>query len=904
MKPPSRREFIKLASLGAGSLSLADVPASDAGGRVIEPLLPRNPVLGDASWSGAPEQEPGEKSHSTLPLNGPWWVSALPLTLEGPKGYQQLQQEKAERWAAEVPGDVHLDLMRAGRMEDPDKSDNARARCRWPENHSWWYRTDFSVDGDFLNCLRQELIFEGIDLFGQIFINGQLVGESKNAFLPLRIDAKPWLKTGINELVVRVTSGLELMPKPTFVGKYADFYLREVKIDPLYSNRSWDQTHPLRKAVYSVWGNDDNDPLPNIGIWRGVRLEGRDGIVIDHICLDTSLVGDRVYVTGWIRLENLHPWSEKECVLMLSLKSPQGHVINQHRRLMAPIGRFSVPCSIEVSNPQLWWPNGFGDQPLYELTVRVMSVIDETATIETDKAKQMLGLRTLELDRSPLPEGSRFAVKVNGQRIFCKGANWYPPDLIAARIDITLYEKYIEAARNAHFTMIRLWGGGYYEHDAFYAACDRAGILVWQDFMFSDGEHPDQAADFLDSIREEAKAVVKRLRHHACLALWCGSNENPFSMTLVWKSDPRRPNQIGGVRTYNWVLPDVCREYDPGRTYWPSSPFGGTNPNSELSGDTHGYEKASDTRSRFVSEAYCSIGPPNFASLKEYLKPEEMSLDSAAWKVHDNATNIQTIPDGIRARYGDPTALSLRDYLLYGQMSQGEVLADGLEAMRFRKNDATDDCQGFLFWAFNEVWPGATWSIIDHYLRRKASYYAFKRAAKPVKILSRPRGRELVTRVINDTRNAYTAVVSHGWMRLDGRARELQSRRVRIAPNSKLQVAATPLPKPGERNPHEWLYAAELRGNSVNDQHVWLLAPYPELTLSTPAISMAVANGIVEVISPVFCRGVHADDGGEGILSDNYFDLLPGIAQRITSSARLLPSPNSFKPVLPVHSSV
>jgi beta-mannosidase len=903
----SRRDFIQLAAVTAGASAITGCSALRSDGRpsdTDERSRSKTTVAELVSTAG---NLAIREAHQTVNLNGTWSVTALPLDVEGEAGYVTYTRGPGERLAAQVPGEIHLDLMRAGRMEDPNISDNARTRCRWPEKHSWWYRTEFTVPSGFRQNMRQQLVFDGIDLYGQIFVNGKLAATTKNAFATIDIDVKRLLQDGANELVVRVTSGMELVP-PSAPGG-------DAKIDSLYSMRTGD-SHEwafLRKPDYAAYGTDFNDPLPNIGIWRAVRLEGRSKVVIDYVRLDTAIRGQEVSLEGEVILENLHPWSEIPGVLELRVDPPQGSPIVRRFSIGTEVGRCAVTCRIVIPNPQLWWPNGMGEQPLYRLTTRFLCG-DE----ETDWQVQTIGLRTIELDRSPLPDGSRFCFKVNGKDVYCKGGNWAPGDLIAARMDAAQYQKLVEEARNAHFTMFRVNGVGLYESDDFYDACDRAGILVGQDFTFSDAQYPDQDPEFVASVREEAEDAVRRLRHHPSLVLWWGNSECNWCMTLKWKCDPAKSEEIGGVRIYNEVLPDICRFYDPGRPYLPSSPIGGIEANSGTDGDTHGpygnffdddnftglgdedahlrsavdnnqrlwQERADEMHTRFVSE-YGIIGPPNLASVREYLNPDELSINSIGWKIHTNMFDVgegsgSAISAGIRYHYGDPKALNLPEYILYGQMYQAQLQGGFVEAMRFRKGDPKADCQGVLLWSYNDTWGEAGWSLVDHYARRKASYYWWRRAAAPVKVLVRSRGGNLVTRVVNDTLRTYQAVVRCGWVRLDGSASEWRKHPVTIPVNGTIEVTSTPFPPPAERSPREWLYAATVTGEGIpQDQAIWLLAPQRELALAKPVISATVNNGMLVVSSPVYAHGVHLEDEGREVLADNYFDLLPATARSI-----------------------
>jgi len=889
----SRREFVQLS---AGVLVATGPSDSSGNPRLAFDLVDSTQVL--------PHERRGE-SHTTLSLDGKWSVIELPLSVEGEAGYGVYKQVTSKPLIAQVPGEIHLDLMRAGRMEDPDKSDNARTRCRWPEERSWWYRTGFVIPPNFRENFTQSLIFEGIDLYGQVFVNGKFIGSTKDSFSTIAFDVRGVIKEGDNELVVRVTSGMEFVPRPVSSEDFREFPWKITNRERSFTNV---RRRFLRKPAYAAYGWDFCDALPNIGIWRPVRLEGRTKVVLHHLRLDTNIQGKAVALEGEVVVENLHPWSEYRCILELFLESPTGQITVQRNGFNLQAGRSSLSSRIPVRDPQLWWPNGMGEQPLYKLVARILC-----DGIETDRRSQSIGLRTIALDRSPLSEGSRFCFKVNGETVYCKGGGWSSPDLIPARIERERYQGLIAAAQNANFTMLRVNGCAFYEHDDFYDACDRAGILVWQDFPFTCALYPDRDPEFMAMVREEAESAVQRLRHHPSLALWCGNNECAIGMMAgdFGKVSVTVGQNIDGVRIYNQLLPDICRLLDPCRPYLPSSPIGGSEPGGEFSGDRHSpyglvglvgghlegsgggvtdevklrrWQEFADTfHARFVSE-YGAIGPPHMASVRDYLKVDEQSLDSVSWKIHTNAFEgaFSPVAAGIGSYYGDPTGLSMPEFIIYGQMYQAQLIGGFLEAMRFRKNDGQAECQGVLNWSFNDTWGEVGWSIIDHYLRRKASYYWFKRAATPVKVLVRSNNGHLTTRVVNDTLRSYSAEVLSGWMRLDGRAQELEKYSVIIPANGMTEIASVPLPGRIDRNPREWLYAATMRGDEFQQtQAIWTLAPYRDLQVPTPVIESEIRQGVLTVKSKTYCHGVHFPDEGADILADNYFDLLPGVTQRI-----------------------
>ncbi|HEV7927125.1 MAG TPA: glycoside hydrolase family 2 protein [Verrucomicrobiae bacterium] len=814
---------------------------------------------------------PPPPGFTTLSLDGDWTVTPLPLDAT----YLLFTHTNVERLPARVPGEIHLDLMRAGRMEDPDIGDNARSRCRWPEGSSWWYAREFVAPPGFLDQDRQTLAFDGIDLCSQIYLNGILVGSSKDAMSSFAFDVKDKLKQGTNQLVVRVTSGTELFAPGSWDAK---------PMSRLYAVRDTPHRQSVRKPPF-IYGWDWCDPLPNIGLWRDVRLESHDKVTLRQVRLDTVIHDKDVSLQGEVTLDNLNLRAERNCVLELSVDPPGGDAIVQRRQLNLDIGHNAIPCSIAIPHPQLWWPNGMGAQRLYRLTARVLC-----GNVETDRRVQTIGLRTVELDRSRLPGGNRFCFKVNGRDVFCKGGNWAPPDLIAARIEPARYEQLVTDAKEAHFTMFRVNGAGTYPGDAFYDACDRAGILVWQDFTYACSTYPADA-EFMALAQQEADTLVDRLHWHPSLALWCGNNE---CLTMIGERSPR-PDEIGGLRIWREIIPDICNASDPCRPFIPGSPVGGATANSETAGDCHWWgllmsddvsrvqpESTDLCRSPFVSE-YGIIAPCDLESVNEFLKPEDRNRESLPWKIHSNVIEGGWVAKGIRYHYGEPNGLSLAQYILYGQMIQAIMHGAAMDAFRFRKLDSKAECEGALMWSYNDCWGEMGWAVVDHYLRPKAAYYAVKRSCAPVKVIVRARDRQLVTRVVNDTLQSQKATVRYGWFRLDGSARELKEASVTVPADGMIEVASTPVPAKAERNPSRWLYAAVMSGKGIeDDQSIWLLAPQRELALAKPDFASKLhANGILEVTSPVYCHAVHLDDGGAQILDDNYFDLLPGIPQKI-----------------------
>ena len=829
-------------------------------------------------------------------LNGMWSVFPTEMKLSGEADLPCVLNNKEGWLTAEVPGEIHLDFIRAGQMPEPTVGANM-PQCRWPETKAWWYRTHFMLDNDTLEHERLSLVFDGLDLYAQVFVNGKLAGEVADAFVPASFEVKPLLQNGENELVVRLTAGSELAKDETPAGQNQTWKPSSVidgsipspmREGDVFGHRLWAGRKWLRKPQFS-YGWDWVDALPNIGIWRGVHLEARSYAILHDLRLDTVLQEGRVWLEMEAVVENLHPWSERVCHLDLAIKPPDGNELIHYSTMMdTPPGRKWIRSVIEVPDPKLWWPNGMGDQPLYQVTARVS---DEAGKI-TDQRQFSIGLRTIEIDRSTLPEGSRFAFLVNGQKMFCRGGNLGPHDPILARISDSKYESLVAEAKNANFNMFRINGCSIFEGPAFYDACDRMGILIWHDFLLTDITYPDYDANFVNAVRAEIEVAIPLLRHHPSIALWCGNNENTWFFTML-NLDRTKPLDLGGQKLYYQVIPEVCAHLDPRRPYWPSSPCGGEDPNSELTGNCHWWfpffmnpdiqrrirhEVFDECQARFVTE-YGVIGPCHLDSIQQYLAPEEMQPESLAWKMHTNMHEKDTLAAAVRLHYVDPENLSVSDYVLYGQLFQMITYEHAMEALRFRKDDPVDECEGALIWSYSDCWGETGWSILDYYLRRKASYYGMRRACTPIKVIVRQRAGKLVTRVINDTLQPFKGTVELGWWKLDGSGREVDSRPITLPANSMLEVASATI-SPTERDPRQWLYAAILHqlDSTAIDPSIWTLLPHRGLEIPSPEIKVKpLADGWLEISSPVYCHGVHVEDHGQEALSDNWFDLLPGI---------------------------
>ncbi len=494
-----------------------------------------------------------------IPLNGVWFfkklefnecidVSKLDLT--------------AEDWLkAEVPGVVHLDLMRNGVIPDPFYRMN-EFEVSWVEEKDWLYVKEFEVSDHIAskNCL--ELIFHGLDTYAEIWLNSVMLGETCNMFHPWIFKVDGLVKPGKNILVVRFKSPSKVleMLESKYGKLWAAFYTARV-----YG----------RKAQYSFrW---DWDPrLPTVGIWRSVELLAYDEARLGYI----SALPLRISEEEALVEVEAEVYSTKPSYVRLIFKIEEENVKVCVEGL-AKEGLNIFRSELKVKKPKLWYPRGYGAQYLYTLNALLLN----NANIILDSRKVRFGIRSIELQRTEDEEGECFIFKINGICVFCKGANWIPADSFLPRVDKEIYRKLLEATSKANMNMLRVWGGGVYEADDFYDLCDELGIMIWHDFMFACGEYSEEDF-FIASIEREVEENVKRLRNHPSIVLWCGNNENEWGFKARWWVRDR----FYGEKIYHKVIPEIIKRLDPTRPYWPSSPYGGDDPDSPREGDRHSWD--------------------------------------------------------------------------------------------------------------------------------------------------------------------------------------------------------------------------------------------------------------------------------------------------------------------------
>jgi len=807
----------------------------------------------------------------SLSLNGAWRLAWCEPGKGELRGWPETGPADTDLVDAAVPGDVHLDLMRAGLLDEPLYGRNAPA-CQWMERADWWYARSFHLPAERIGR-RTELRFGGLDTTADVWLNGRHVGRSNNAHVAHVMDATDAVRPGMNHVVVRVDAGVRATD-----GKDADRYIMHTAGEEL--PRMW-----IRKPQFTFqW--DWAPRLLTCGIWRDAELRSYDALALRDVALRTHLQGDGsagIEVLG--EVENFTDGAvPTELTVTLSRNVEQSVTI---RAEIAP-GGTELHGQLTLDGPHLWWPQPLGEPALYE----VSAVLHADGKLADSRAFRY-GVREVKLLQEDLgEEGTSFVIAVNGEKVFCKGANWVPADSLIARVGPAKYRALISAAAEANFNMLRIWGGGIYEDDLFYDLCDEHGILVWQDFMFACTYYPDDDPDFMAEVRDEAGKAVRRLRNHPCLALWCGNNENQ-SIHYQREQGGRAPDRCYGERIYDELLPEVCAVLDPPRPYWPSSPYGGDEPNSEWTGDRHNwyltiaaptieertdYRRYADDRSKFMSE-FGVIGPPHLETLRRYLPPDQLERDSDVWAFRTNRFEKGTLREALERYWKPADELSLEGYLRAGQVIQAEVLKFALEHWRRRKFDTA----GALFWMYADCWGEVGWTVIDYYLSRKPSYWAVRRAFSPTLVSLAEEGHEVGIWLVNDRLDEVEGELTAGWLNLINGDMQLEECSATTPANGAARVRAMNRP---DGPAGQWVALArfESGGEVLSNNRLFLTGfHFNQLELPDAKVTCEpVHDGTaLRLESDAYAWHVHLDAARAVQLADNDFDMLPGEVRHV-----------------------
>jgi beta-mannosidase len=775
-----------------------------------------------------------------------------------------------------VPGCVHTDLLRAGKIADPFWGTN-EAGVQWIEERDWEYSTAFEADADLLREEVVELAADGLDTVATVRLNGRILARTENMFIGYRWDVKRLLRKGRNTLDVRFGSATRYIRTHRTAHRPREFS------DPV------GRCSVIRKQQCQ-FGWDWGPRFVTAGIWRDIRLEGWSG---NRLC---GVAVSQIHTRG----------ARVDLALAPELARPDPGARCQWRlSLGGDVVASGTGTRITVPSPRLWWPSGQGDQPLYELEVEAVG----SEGMSIGKWARRIGLRTIELDRRRDKWGESFQFVVNGRPVFAKGANWIPANSFVAGLTRADCARDLGSAVAANMNMVRVWGGGVYESEDFYDLCDEMGLLVWQDFMFACTLYPGDAA-FIASARAEAEHQVRRLRHRACLALWCGNNEvwgnNPHELLDPEKTELRADYE----RLFHRALPPVVRAHGGPTPYWPSSPWrDGTATDhaaGERRGDTHywdvwhmrnpvkDYEKWSF---RFVSE----FGMQSYSSAATQATFGPAGAGNVVGAIMENhqknKQGNQIILDYVSRRYRLPRDQEALIYL--SQLNQAHCMQTGTEHYR----RLMPRCMGALYWQLNDCWPVASWSSIEFPGRWKALHHAARRFFAPAAVSADVPGDEVhgignyrsstVRRVLihtsYDGARPARGVVRWDLFHIDGRRLLGGRKAVALRPMRSRLEKRLDLAGPLARFGRDRIYlriALDIRGRRVSEDTVLLTTPR-FIDLPKPSTRIAIrmsspARAQIAFTSPVFQHRFAFDFPGLAFTcGDNYFELYPGETRRV-----------------------
>lgn len=787
-------------------------------------------------------------------LNKEWQVQGFSKGVK----LEEVKQIKEGWIAAQVPGVVHLDLLREQKLIDPFYGLQEKD-AYWVEKKEWWYKTEFSLNE--FNSQRKrrkkvELVFEGLDTFATVYLNGEKVGEADNMFIPWRFDVTDKIREK-NILLIKFSSAISVLKE-----------IQE-KEKPLKASEEPTRVYG-RKAQYS-FGWDWGPRLPGVGIWRKVYICSYDDMYINWVGVESNLSKEKAEVKVDVEVSSS---IEEEQVGKVLIYLDKKRVKEQNIEIES--SSFKHTLHLEIEKPVLWYPKGYGSQHLYGLKVKLFNEKEELMDIFEER----IGIREVQLVQEKDEEGESFYFKVNGIPVFCKGANWIPADSFLPRIGKKKYASLIHSASQCGINMFRIWGGGIYEDKEFYRLCDEEGIMVWQDFMFCCGEYPEENW-FWEKVKKEARWVLKSLKNHPSIVLWCGNNENDWIY--------RKEDELKGRTIYHNILPSICKEMDSTRPYWPSSPYGGKDPNSEEEGDRHNWyvwsgwqeiESYREDKGRFLSE-FGFQAPPVMETIKRFCPPDQLKENSLSMQWH----NKQKDGSGRLIHYLRaymPDFENFEEFVQYSQLNQAYALREIIERCRRRKFK----CGGTLFWQFNDCWPGVSWSIVDYYLRPKPAYYAVKRVFQPVLISLVKEEEKIEVWICNDTLKEIKGKLQLKSISFKGQILWAGEKDVFIAANQSVKVLAKSIWEMGIKSTKEDFVYASLKMKEGQIESHLLLERERNLKFFPERFERKVhqsEDGLeVELYSPVFVRSVILEVPGENVeFSDNFFDLVPGVKKRV-----------------------
>jgi beta-mannosidase len=791
-------------------------------------------------------------------------------------GDWKFRQIGAIEWLpAKVPGSVHTDLMASGGIPDPFVADNEK-RVQWVAESDWEYRTSFTCTGGLLSEEKVLLVCDGLDTLATVVLNGHELGHTENMFRQYQWEVKHLLNTkGDNDLTITFFSPV----------KYA---AEQQAIRPL---PGVPQAIPggshLRKSPYQ-FGWDWGPQLPPIGIWKEVRLEGYSEARLSEVHLRQNHTSGQVTVEIRVAIEH---WGDTPLTTAIRITIPDDEILEKK----ASISKTNeVVVKVQIPKPELWWPNGYGGQPLYQVEVSLMRSVTSKMGL-LDRHRYQIGLRTIELRQQEDQWGRSFVFVVNGVPIFAKGSNWAPADSFPTRITDEYLEGLIRSAAETHQNMLRVWGGGFYEEERFYDLCDGYGILVWQEFIFSCSIYPLDVPDFMDNVRVEVIENIRRLRHRASLALWCGNNEMEWGwVDWNWNRPELQDLKLAYDQFFHHTLSEWCQAEDPDHSYWPSSPSSDTpfhDPNGQRQGDSHYWDvwhgrkpftSYRDQYPRFMSEFGFQALPP-MATIRTYADESEWNMTSYIMEQHQkNASGNSLMVGQMLDTFRLPNDFVSLVYL--SMALQAEGIRYGVEHWRRHP----DRVAGTLYWQLNDCWPVASWSSLDYFGRWKALHYAARHFYAPLMLSIEDKPPEQEIYVSNDLLEPWEGIVNWSLETLDGEALTQGKAPFKAAPQAATHICKLDFTdRISDEKIRSLVFIAELwQGDRFISRQIAGFVPIKHLSLADPAITVNLRSEggqlNIELSSHSLALLVEVSLAGTDVVfSDNYFNLPAGRAAQI-----------------------
>lgn len=793
----------------------------------------------------------------TYTLNGTWQLSA---------GHRSLESVDMQ-----IPGTVLSGLLAAGKIKDPfyRTNEDATRALFWKD---YVFTRTFDVDEELLAQQHIVLVCEGLDTLAEISINGTFLAKTDNMHRTWKFQAKKLLHPGKNEIQIVFRSVLR------FIEDYPYEAHKKINYIPCGSMKG---NQLLRKA-HSMFGWDWGPQTIDAGIFRDIYLQGYSHARIEDIRIHQQHAKN-VSVQTSITLSESVP-GQKLCVEL----SEDGADKPLQTKLCKTNADGVAAVDFVIENPKLWWPNDYGDQPLY--IVRT-TLLDEDGT-SLESITRRIGLRTLTISQEKDEWGNEFAFCVNGVKIFTRGGNYIPDDCLYTRITEKKLDYILESCRRAHFNCVRVWGGGYYPSDAFYDLCDEKGLIVWQDLMYACNVY-DVTDAFAENCRQETYDNVRRLRHHASLGLWCGNNEIESAWDHWGDFQKETPYlRADYIRLFEEVLPKAVQEADGETFYWHSSPSSGgcfDNPDDANRGDTHywdvwhGQKPFTDYRKYFFR--FCSeFGFQSFPCAKtvnSFTLEDDRNIFSRVMESHQkndaaNGKMLYYLSENLRY----PKDLT---HLLYAsQVLQGMAIKYGVD--HWRRNRGR--CMGTLYWQINDDWPAPSWSSIDYFGRWKALHYMAQKFYAPHAVSMTLEDHRCHVYFSNESFETTAYSLTLSIRDLSGNVLETYETKGNSPAFSAIETAVVDICSWEDQKDDVFLEAVIHTKDQKVLKDVETLVPYKYLNLKNPVISTEAEETndafILHISSDCFAPFVALDfDDADVIFSDNFFHLTDKTVQDI-----------------------